>query len=81
MFIANTMLSDGQTLLVLGLSRENRRRLDLGQPIYVSREQHGVAVPAGLKLVIFTGETEAEMAESMASLIGPTTVVGQKKPQ
>jgi len=80
MFIASAGLDKGGTLLVLGLSRANRDRMEQGQPMDISRETHGMAVPAGLKIMIFVGETEAEMEHQMQSLIGPTTVVGQRKP-
>lgn len=80
MFIASSVLKDGQ-LLVLGLSDENRRRLAAGQPINISRATHGMAVPAGLNIVIFAGHTEQTMMKQMESLIGSTTVINQKKSQ
>jgi hypothetical protein len=81
MFIASAFLDDNETLLVLGLSAENRRRLAAGQPIDLSRASHGMAVPAGLRITIFAGDTEESMREQMASLIGETTVMDQKLPQ
>jgi hypothetical protein len=81
MFIASAILDDNKTLLVLGLSAENRRRLAEGQPIDLSRATHGMAIPAGLKIMIFAGETEETMREQMTALIGPTTIVDQKRPQ
>jgi hypothetical protein len=80
MFIASAGLQDGKTLLILGLSRTNRDRLEAGQPIDISREVHGLSIPANLKIMIFAGETEAAMEETLRELIGPTTVKGQKKP-
>jgi hypothetical protein len=81
MFIASAHLDTGDHLLVLGLSAENRRRLADGRPIDLSRVTHGMAIPAGLRIMIFAGETEESMGHQMADLIGPTTVVDQKRPQ
>lgn len=83
MLIATSDLEAEGTLLVLGLSHENIKRLQDGKPIRVTRESHGLAVPAGLKLVIFTGETEASMEADLRKfgLIGDTTVLNQQKAQ
>ena len=81
MVIARAALKDGDELLILGLSRENRRRLEDGKPIDVSRETHGVSMPKGLKIMIFAGETEESMRQELAELIGPATVLDQKAPQ
>lgn len=80
MVIASAGLPDGKTLLILGLSQVNRDRLDAGQPIDISREVHGLSIPANLKILIFAGETEAAMEETLHELIGPETVIDQKKP-
>jgi hypothetical protein len=77
MFLAGTQLSD-EYLFVIGLSAENRRRMENGRPIFMTRASHGMAVPAGVKVVIFAGETEDSMREQMSSLIGPSTVIDQK---
>jgi hypothetical protein len=81
MFIASALLADHEQLLVLGLSRENIRRLQEGLPIDLSQKTHGPTIPAGLKICIFAGETEESMRQQMADLIGPDTVENQKKPQ
>jgi hypothetical protein len=80
MFTASANSAEGKRLLVLGLSAENVRRMKHGHPIRVSREIHGLAVPADLTIVIFAGETEAQMEADMRrmGLIGPTTVMNQK---
>jgi hypothetical protein len=43
MFIAKALLENDETLLVLGLSRLNRERLEQGKPIDLSRgvPRHG----------------------------------------
>lgn len=74
MFIAQTWLNEGEQLLILGLSAENRKRLAEGRPIDLSRKTHGLAIPAGLRIMIFAGETEESMRAELASLIGPETV-------
>lgn len=80
MFMASAVLDEGNQLLVLGLSARNLELLKAGRPIDLSRASHGMAIPAGLKIVIFAGETEESMREQMSNLIGPTTVVDQKTP-
>jgi len=81
MLIARAALEDGGTLLVLGLSEENRDRLAAGQPMDISRASHGMAIPAGLQIMIFAGETEESMRAYLGTLIGPETVVDQERPQ
>jgi hypothetical protein len=80
MVIASASGENNRQLLVLGLSAENVRRLQGGQPIRVTRESHGIAVPADLTLVIFTGETELDVRAAISNLIGPATVIDQKVP-
>lgn len=80
MFIAGAHLEGKDYLLVLGLSALNRQRLADGKPIDISRASHGLAIPEGLRIMIFAGDTEESMRAEMASLIGPTTVVDQKRP-
>lgn len=82
MFIAFSHLDEERgDLLMLGLSRVNCERLAQGQPIFLERKTHGMAIPEKLKICIFVGETEATMRETMQSFIGPTTVQDQMKPQ
>jgi hypothetical protein len=86
MLIASAQLEkddDGkdQQLLILGLSAENRRRLGDGKPIDLSRASHGMAIPAGLRIMIFAGETEDSMREQLGALIDPArTVIDQRQP-
>jgi len=80
MFTGFTILDDGTQLLVLGLSKENRRRMEKDQPIRLSRKTHGMAVPEGLTIIIFAGETEESMEKTMAEHIGPTTIKNQRHP-
>jgi hypothetical protein len=72
-------LADGRVLIVLGLSRENIRRLQDGQPIHVDPEvllgvQPGERIGA---IMLFAGETEASMAQMLTEggLIGQQTTV------
>ena len=75
-----TSFNDKGTLLVLGLSRENRERLGRDQLIFLSRETHGMAIPKDLEICIFAGETEESMKEQLKDFISSTTVLDQKKP-
>jgi hypothetical protein len=69
--------SEGKEALLLGLSRENVRRLQAKQPIRLRRQTHGDGVPEGWEIVIFFGETELSMKEELEKLgaIGPDTKV------
>lgn len=49
---------DNSRLVLLGLSRGNVERLTQGKPVLVSRERHGPAMPDGLEVALFFGETE-----------------------
>jgi hypothetical protein len=80
MLIATAYLGDGATLLILGLSRANRERLENGHPMDISQATHGTVIPTGLKIMIFAGETELEMREILQGLIGLDTVIDQRKP-
>lgn len=82
MLTARSDSETGDILLLLGLSDENVRRLQAGNPIRLMRASHGLAIPAHLKIVIIAGETEASMAAQLRELglIGETTVMNQKAP-
>lgn len=57
-------LTDGT--LILGLSRENLRRLELLQPISISKASHGVDLPESIpRIGIIFGETEAAISEAL----------------
>ena len=82
MFIGNALIdNDKTTLLILGLSHRNLELLKQGRPMDISRESHGMAIPANLKIMIFADENEEVMRQKMAKFIGPETIIGQKDPQ
>lgn len=56
MIRASAPTADGGTLIVLGLTPGNLRRLREGQPIYVDAAELGA--PAGVKVAIMFGQTE-----------------------
>jgi hypothetical protein len=65
---------DGKTLLGFGLSRGNIERLVAGQPIRVrGKDIHR----PDLEVMIFFGETEADMEQELRNLgaIGENTVI------
>lgn len=68
--------SEGEILL-LGLSRENVRRLQEGQPIHIRRVSHGEGVPEGWEIVILFGETERAIKSDLEKhgLISPETKI------
>ena len=61
----------GRPVIILGLSAQNLKRLRKGMPIHVHCDELGFAG----ELVIFAGETEAELAKMFKPFIGPETVV------
>lgn len=75
MLLARTTTKSGDDVLVIGLSKENRKRLDDGQPIDISTYTHGDGVPKELHLLIFAGLDEDSMQEELRSLMGKDTVV------
>lgn len=64
---------NGKPSIGLGISRENVRRLQKGQPILVTGES--VGMPELDSILIFFGESEKAMARGLQEFIGPETVV------
>jgi len=67
--------SEGKPFLLMGLTAENMRRLQKGQPIRVRLEDFGVAMTG--EMMIFFGETEDAIETDFRrmGLIGPDTKV------
>lgn len=61
------------SLIILGLSHRNLAQLKEGHPIDIDGTE--VGLPAGFRIVIFSGETEQKMAREVADLVGPKTEV------
>lgn len=57
--------SDGRPVLVVGLSSENIRRLQVGQPIYFDMAEVGITG----QCLIFTGPSEQAMADALAPML------------
>lgn len=69
-----TTAKDGRTVVGLGLSAENLRRLQAGQPITVDlREQ--LRIERGPHVMIFFGETEEAMRRDLAPYITSATII------
>jgi len=64
---------EGDEMLILGLSEENVKRLKGGKPMYLTRKTHGDGIPAGWRIMIFTGKDERTMAEMVKPFCGPET--------
>ena len=62
---------DGRKTLVIGLSKENIRRLKKGYPIAMTDMISSI----GIEILIFAGETEQAMARELADMVGATTKV------
>lgn len=60
MIKATMKAGDGTYVLVLGLSRENTKRLHEGRPMYVDVHETDDRLPE-LQVVILAGETEESM--------------------
>ena len=79
MLIARATTRSGHDLLILGLSKENRRRLEAGQPIDLTTYTHGEAIPKELHIVIFAGETEDSMQAEISPLIARDTHIDRSR--
>jgi hypothetical protein len=67
------MIARSGDLLVLGLTRENvRRMVDERQPVRVSRHTHGDAIPPDLTIGIVFGETLGDIAQQLKEAGFPT---------
>jgi hypothetical protein len=69
---------DGRPVIMLGLSRANLNKFmaEMGDTyILIKREQIGIE----RDILIFSGETEAEMAEMMKGGIGPDTLIHEDR--
>lgn len=76
MLIANADDGKGGTIIFIGLSRENINRLTANHPIVAANDRNARgALPNGLQIRIFFGETEQAMKQLMesAGVIGPDT--------
>lgn len=54
-------------VLMLGLTEENVKRLKLGQPIHVTRDKHGEAIPDSMDLAILYGKDSDELMNLLRS--------------
>jgi hypothetical protein len=73
-----TIAKDGRTVVGLGLSAENVRRLQAGQPIAVDlREQ--LKIERGPHVMIFFGETEETMRHELAPYLSSATIVHEDR--
>lgn len=64
---------EGSSLIGLGLTEENLRRLGAGQPIVVKLAELLPGVQ--IEVLIFAGRDEYDLTERLASFIGPDTTV------
>lgn len=69
MIKATVKLGDGRSVLVLGLSRENTRRLHAGQPIEVRAAEVDPRLPE-LTVWLMAGETEDAIADELQQHLG-----------
>ena len=65
MLVAKAIDHKGQTIILLGVFPENIRRLTAGKPILVSCENHGNAIPDGLKICIAFDQSPEVMLAKM----------------
>jgi hypothetical protein len=65
----------GEEMLILGLSAKNLEKLKEGKPMYLTSKTHGEGIPAGWRIMIFTGKDEQTMAHTMKPFIGPETKI------
>jgi len=81
MITATAHGENGEQIIVLGLSRENVKRLTAGKPIHMDRKTH-VGLPENLVIMICFGETEEALVKELLPLIGTdTTILGTIPPR
>lgn len=68
-----TIAKTGRTLIGLGVSRENVKRLEQGMPIHVHLEE--LNLPYAAEVYIFFAETDQQLADLVKPGIGPETKV------
>lgn len=67
--------ADGEnSLLILGLTKENVRNLVAGEPMKIKRATHGNGIPINLTIIIHYGETE----ESLVLELAPAAIPGAR---
>lgn len=80
MFFAHMEIDEGddKQMLIVGLSKENIRRLQEGQPIVIRRGVHGEGVPKGWQITLLVGEPD-EIARQFkeAGMIKPDTKINR----
>jgi len=64
-----TMATDRGSIVVLGLSRENTRRLLAGQPIEVVLHDLDPRLPVGVTVLLMGGETEAQIERELRTSV------------
>lgn len=76
MFLGLCKGTDGTNRLLIGLSRENVKRLTEGKPIDVNPQKHPGVLPDGWSIGILFGETEMAILAELKKLgvIGPETI-------
>jgi UDP-N-acetylglucosamine enolpyruvyl transferase len=66
--------ADGTRIVLLGLTRENVRRLTAGQPIRVAAVSHP-GFPTDLKILITFAETDRELGEAIREVCDDQTQI------
>ena len=61
------MKKNNEEMIVLGLNKENIKRLQKGQPIMFNLAELGIE---GMNMLIFTGDTEESMAKDLMDITG-----------
>jgi hypothetical protein len=74
MITATATGANGQQIILVGVTRENVKRLMKGQPIHLTAASHP-GFPEHLAITICFGETERSLTEELRELIGPETKV------
>lgn len=74
MMVARIIRERGQILLI-GLSRENVKRMLAGQPVRITNEKHKAGLPEDWEIAIMFGETEQDMYNMLqkSGLVRPDT--------
>ena len=77
-WVATDKTNNGRVIIGLGITADNLQELQEGRPIFVAGES--VNLPR-VDIIIHYGESEYELTEQVASVIGPQTEVRGLTPE
>lgn len=68
----------GNDQFLLGIAEENVRQLKVGDPIVFKLDEYGLSGPP-ITIIICYGETEDKLAAKLQEILGPKTIVRDRR--